>query len=256
MGSPRYELGHERDEIGHDVALTRGFWMSEVEVTQREWRQVVGNEPSYFERCDQCPVELVSWFEAAAFANLMSESAGLESCYELTGCRGALGGGCSSRSSWCFGDFVCMDVWFKGPACEGFRLPTEAEWEYAARAGSTAAYWAGDHLALDQANVFDPRFERLRWNRKGTAEAASYGANAWGLFDVHGNVLEWVWDWFSYYPSSPTRDPEGPWDGSHRVARGGGWKDPVELCRSAARRRMDPGNRFNDVGFRLVRSGR
>lgn len=254
MGSPRYELGREPDEFLHDVSLSRGFWMSELEVTQREWREVVGNDPSHFAGCDECPVEQVSWFEAAAFANLVSEAAGLESCYELGGCRGALGGGCRSGSSWCFGDFVCLDVWFKGPACAGFRLPTEAEWEYAARAGSSEAYWTGDHLGLDQANVFDPRYERLRWNRKATAEAGRFGANAWGLHDVHGNVLEWVWDWFGRYPLSPTRDPEGPWEGSYRVARGGGWKDSAELCRSAARQRMDPSNRFNDVGIRLVRS--
>jgi formylglycine-generating enzyme required for sulfatase activity len=256
MGSPRYELDREGDEIAHDVTLSRPFWISEREVTQKDWRRVVGNDPSHFAGCDDCPVELVSWYEAAAFANLMSESAGLESCYGLGGCRGALGGGCAADSSWCFGDFVCLDVWFKGPSCEGFRLPTEAEWEHAARAGSATAFWTGDHLALNQANLFDPRYERLRQNRKGTAEAASFGANAWGLHDVHGNVLEWVWDRFSQYPSSPTRDPEGAWDGSHRVARGGGWKDPAELCRSAARRRMNPENRFDDVGFRLARSAR
>ncbi len=257
MGSPRFEEGRQDNETQHQVTLNRGFWIAETEVTQRQWEMLLGGNPSYFADCgDDCPVERVSWYEAVSYANLLSDMAGVERCYELAGCRGSLGGGCSASSSWCFGDFTCLDASFKGPSCEGYRLPTEAEWEYAARAGTKSSFWTGESLSLNQANFYDGRFQRLRSNRSGTVETGSFGANPWGLHDVHGNVLEWVWDFFGNYSVSETEDPCGPWDGTHRVARGGSWEDAAELVRTSSRRRIDAGNRFHDVGFRLARTTR
>ena len=174
MGSPVGEEERFEDEQQHEVCITKAYYLKETEVTQREWREVMGTSPSYFESCgDTCPVENVSWFDAIAYCNTLSKKEGLPQCY--------LGSG--------------KDITFVGLGCKGYRLPTEAEWEYAARAGATGAR-NGDlaSVAWYEGN------SDLK-----THPARQKSANAWGFYDMLGNVWEWCSDWYSdsYYGSSP-----------------------------------------------------
>ena len=223
MGSPANEEGRASDETQHRVTLIRGFWMAETEVTQDQWQRVMGSTPSHFKECGKtCPVEQVSWFDAVTFANRLSEKAGRETCYEISG----------------------QEVKLEGLGCFGFRLPTEAEWEYAARAESPGRrYGELDAIAW------------YRGNSGGkTHPVAQKDANAWGLRDMLGNVWEWVWDWREEYPAQAARDPLGPARGSNRVARGGGWDDTARGCRAADRGAGNPASRYRALGFRLVRT--
>ena len=131
-------------------------------------------------------------------------------------------------------------------SANGYRLPTEAEWEYAARAGTTSAYSFGSTITTSQAN-FNNNVGR-------TTRVGSFAPNAWGLYDMHGNVREWCWDWFGTYPSSSETDPVGPSTGADRVLRGGSWFDTAAITRSAFRSNNTPIDRNFIIGFRVVRS--
>ena len=222
MGSPNAELNRDSDEGRHRVRITRPFLLARTEVTQAQWRTVMGENPSKFGACgDNCPVENVSWSDAVLFLNRLSDREGLRPCYRIWG----------GDPSW---DRTCV----------GYRLPTEAEWEYAARAGTTTAYHAGDgEDALGRAGWYIE-------NPGGTTHpVGGKEANAWGLFDVHGNVWEWVWDRYGSYEGDAT-DPIGPRSGAYRVARGGSWGNTARNCRAAARGRSGPGFRNINLGFR------
>jgi formylglycine-generating enzyme required for sulfatase activity len=141
--------------------------------------------------------------------------------------------------------------------CQGWRLPPEAEWEYAARAGTETPFWTGANLTTDQAN-YDGNYP-YDGNSKGeyrqtTMAVGSFPENPRGLYEVHGNVWEWVWDWKGDYPSGPVTDPDGPARGSIRGIRGGSWYSYARDCRSADRFALDPAKRHNDLGFRVVRT--
>ena len=221
MGSPSSEAGRDSDETQHRVTITRPFYLKATEVTQGEWRAVMGSNPSNFSSCgDDCPVEQVSWQDAVKYCNALSKREGLEECYS--------------------GDR------FKGLSCKGYRLPTEAEWEYAARAGNTTA----THGALDA----------IAWHsgnsRSKTHPVGKKRANAWGLYDMIGNVYEWTNDWYEEkYPGGAVSDPAGPGSGSGRVYRGGGWNCTARFCRAANRYRFVPGGRRFNLGLRAARSG-
>ena len=226
MGSPAGEADRVADERQHQVTLTRGYWMGETEVTQGQWRAVAGTNPSYFSSCgNECPVEQVSWFDAVVFANAMSRKAEFEECYRVSG----------------------DSVTFIGLGCRGFRLPTEAEWEHAARAGSNYRYSGGDDL--DAVGWYDGN------SNSRTHMAAQKQANGWGLHDMSGNVWEWCWDRYGDYPSGAVTDPIGPVGGPDRVGRSCAWASPVAgVCRPACRSWFPPGHQFPVVGLRLVKT--
>lgn len=210
MGSSESEAGHDTDETRRQVRLTRDFWLGQYEVTQAEWRDVMGTSPSYFTG-DRLPVEQVSWSDAMDF------------CRRLTERERAAG---------------------RLPVGLVYTLPTEAQWEYACRAGTTSAY--GGTGSLDE----------MGWHRDSsrsqTNEVGLKPANAWGLHDMHGNVWEWCRDWFGFYEVLGIVDPSGPADGNGRVNRGGGWGSAGTSCRSAFRFNSAPESRINNLGFRLA----
>jgi len=234
MGSPSSEVEREKDETLHRVTV-RDFTMGKYEVTQREYREMMGANPSQF-KGDNLPVENVSWFEAVQYCNKRSIREGLTPAYTIHG----------KNVSW-------------NRKATGFRLPTEAEWEYACRAGTTTPFHTGANIATNQANYYGsyPYNNGARGEyRQQTVPVRSFGPNPWGLYNVHGNVWEWCWDWYGSYGSGDQTDPAGASPGAYRVYRGGGWNDFGRHLRSAYRATSPPVNRAGNLGFRLVRNVR
>jgi len=198
------------------VTLSEGFYIQTTEVTQGQWSDLMGGNPSFFSGCgEDCPVEQVSWDDAQQFI------------WRLNQLEGA----------------------------DRYRLPTEAEWEYACRGGSTTAFASGQITALDCGN--DTKLAETGWfcgnSAKTIHPVARKKANAWGLYDMHGNVSELCQDWFGEYPPDQITDPKGPSSGIDRTVRGGGWDSKARHCRSSCRGAISSGQKINDVGFRLVR---
>ena len=210
MGSPESEEGRGKDEVQHHVKLTKGFWMYCCPVIQADYQALVGGNPSRFEGADR-PVDMVSWEEA------------VEYCRKLTAKQRQEG--------------LLPEGW-------DWRLPTEAEWEYAARAGTTGARYG----ELDLIGWHDA-------NSGGQTHAVKQKQpNAWGLYDMIGNVWEWCSDWDGKYPMRPVTDPKGPSSGSHRVYRGASWDFHASHARSAMRAWGHPDSWFLSIGFRAVLS--
>lgn len=237
MGSPPAELRRASEEYLHEVVITRSFWISAHPVTQAEYESLVNERPSAFsiggresakvEGLDTAhfPVEGVSWDDAAEFCARLSASP-----QELA--RGI-----------------------------EYRLPTEAEWEYTCRAGSSSPFSFGPGLAGEHANC-DGR-EPYGIPTRGTfvgrpTQVGPYAPNGFGIFDMHGNVWEWCQDWYSVnaYSRSQKRNPRGPSGGTCRVVRGGAWSVPARLCRSACREWYSPSRRLSSLGFRIAASPR
>jgi formylglycine-generating enzyme required for sulfatase activity len=218
MGSPTDEPGRWSDETQHTVTLTQSFYMQTTEVTQAQWEAVMGSNPSKFKDCPTCPVEYVSWNDIQTFITEMNK---------------------------------------RGEGTYG--LPTEAQWEYAARAGSTTAFYNGGITSYSDMNDcnYDPNLDKIGWycynSSYETHPVAQKTPNAWGLYDMSGNVWEWCQDWYGGYPSGAVTDPIGPSSGSGRVARGGIWVNSARECRSAYRAAGRPGDRIISIGFRLLR---
>ncbi len=216
MGSPPDEPGRDDDEVAHRVTLTKGFYLQTTEVTQGQWEAVMGGNPSYFKKCGKkCPVEGVSWEDAQRFIEMLNDRDGRIQ----------------------------------------YRLPTEAEWEYAARAGTAGPFAFGKCLSTDQAN-FNGNFPipgcPKGESRHTTVPVASFPANARGLHDMHGNVFEWCQDWYGVYAGNPETDPAGPEQGASRVLRGGSFDNFARYCRSANRSGFDPSDSHSKFGFRLA----
>lgn len=243
MGSPESEAWRSNDETQHSVTVD-DFYLSPCEVTQYEYRQVMGANPSSFIG-ENLPVEMVSWLDAVNYCNTRSEKEGLEPAYEIG----------DGTISW-------------NRSASGYRLPTEAEWEYACRAGTVtpfntqtsisaeeANYW-GDYPYMIEDNYFSQGNLETKPGvyRQITTAVGSFQPNAWGFYDMHGNVGEWVWDCYGSYDSTDSENPTGPDNGTRRVNRGGGWNDFAKNLRSAYRAAMPEDNKSYNIGFRLARN--
>ncbi len=234
MGSPATEAEREKDETQHRVTVG-DFYMGKHEVTQRQYREVMGSNPSHFQG-DDLPVENVTWFEAVRYCNARSVREGLIPAYSIRGLT-------VSRNR----------------NATGYRLPTEAEWEYACRAGTTSPFGTGANITTDQANYYGtyPYNNAARGEyRQQTVPVRSFDPNRWGLYNMHGNVWEWCWDWYGSYGSGDQANPAGASSGTFRVYRGGGWNDFGRHLRCAYRAASPPAHRVGNIGFRLVRNVR
>lgn len=255
MGSNPSEAGRTRSELQHTTRITRPFYLSATEVTQEEFESVMDKNPSAFSKIGasaasvnnvatgRFPVENVTWFDAIEFCNLLSKKEKLKEYYELDAI---------DRD----GDVIrsaTVNV-IGGP---GYRLPTEAEWEYACRAGTTTSYVTGEPIALlGQAAWYGGTADIAGNSQERSHRVGLKIPNDFGLFDMHGNVSEWCHDWYDYsaYERAARNDPAGPSGGSEKVIRGGSWNTEPVICRSASRGAMEPGKRSSDIGFRVART--
>lgn len=253
MGSPANELGRVADEPQHEVTLTHPFFLQTTEVTKAQWDAVrtegptrgytdlaVGRNGHHGDASGEHPVTEVSWFDVVKWLNLKSELEDLTPCYTLDGSPFRTG----QATPQC--DFDAS----------GYRLPTESEWEYAARGGTISAYSSGP-ITYTDTSPLDPNLDLIGWyggNSGGnTHPVGQKQGNEWGLYDMSGNVWEWCWDWLGIYPGAVT-NPVGPASGGFRVFRGGNFSDFAHACRSARRGMSFPLARSSGIGFRAARS--
>ena len=214
MGSPSSEPGRDSDEGPvHEVEISEGFWLGKYEVTQGQWEAVMGRNPSLYQGDARRPVERVSWHDVQAFIAKLNDAAG----------------------------------------SAVYRLPSEAEWEYACRAGTSTRWSLGDDDGNDESLLGNYAWYGGNNSPSGTKVVGQKEPNGWGLYDMHGNVYEWVQDWYGAYNSSRQVDPLGPSSGSSRVVRGGYFNRYARFVRSAIRYNGSPGYRHRRIGVRLVR---
>jgi formylglycine-generating enzyme required for sulfatase activity len=234
MGSPTNELERNTNELQHTVTFTNGFFIGKFLVTQSNYLSLIGANPSYYTPSNgftadlNRPVERVSWFGASNYCVVLTQQ--------------------EQSAGRIFTNWV-------------YRLPTESEWEFACRAGTTNAFYLGDSLLSGTAN-FDGEYEYIngvgdQYNTNGiylneTVDVGGYQPNALGLYDMAGNVWEWCQDWSTNYPAGSVIDPQGPANGSTRVFRGGSLNETGAFCRSAQRNDANPSIAVNTIGFRVV----
>ncbi len=221
MGSPPEEPHRNGDEVLHEVTISRPFYIQITEVTCGQWCSLMGRSFFRRDKDPQFPKARVSWFDCKKFIEKLNK----------------LGEG-------------------------NYRLPTEAEWEYVCRAGSKTAYTWGPTISCDQAafcnNSYKCKtcikvYEKMGLPVNGPVPVKSFKPNAWGVYDMHGNLWEWCEDWYGPYPGTLVRDPRGPEDGVVKIRRGGSWFKNAFLCRSANRNYASPASRYRTLGFRVVK---
>ena len=260
MGSPTSEPGHSSEETQHHVTLTKGFYMGKYQVTQGQYQAVMGSNPSNFKTpvtpetsTANRPVEQVSWYDAIVFCNKLSMQEGLTPAYSINSSTNPADWGTvptGINATWNAAVIVAGST--------GYRLPTEAQWEYACRAGTTTAFnWGTDYIDDSKANYnasyVDTNNTGAGTYLQRTKEVGSYDPNAWDLYDMHGNVWEWCWDWYGSYSSGMQTDPTGAVSGDRRMVRGGAWDYFGQYARSAYRSSCSPFYRDGYIGFRLAR---
>jgi formylglycine-generating enzyme required for sulfatase activity len=222
MGSPTSDTeSSDGERPQHQVTISKPFLMLRTEVTQAQWVAIWGNNPSYFTGDMSRPVEQVSWYDVVDFCNQLSTRDGFTAAYTINGTTVTLNAGAT-----------------------GYRLPTEAEWEYAARSGTTTPrYGTRDQIAWYNGNSGNT-----------THPVGQKTPNAWNLYDMLGNVWEWNWDWYGGYSAGSQTDPQGPASGSYRVYRGGGCSGGASRVRAGDRDYFTPAYRYFNLGFRPLRS--
>jgi formylglycine-generating enzyme required for sulfatase activity len=240
MGSPAGEPEPSNDNEGpqHRVTVS-SFYLGKYEVTQKEYQDAAGKNPSDVTG-DNLPVSRVSWYDVIEFCNILSRKEGLTPAYTINKSR-------TDPNNTGSTDNIKWSVTWNRNAT-GYRLPTEAEWEYACRAGTTTAYNTGAKIT-----------DNLGWYKENSGDkvhpVGQKPANAWGLHDMHGNVYEWCWDWYGNYANGTQTDPTGPVSGATRVYRSGGWGDRAEYSRSAYRSKFGVPTHINKyIGFRVART--
>jgi formylglycine-generating enzyme required for sulfatase activity len=255
MGSPSSEPCRSPPggsiETLHQVTLTHDFEISDHEVTQEEFLNMMGYNPSYFSSCGKtCPVESITWSEATAYCTSLSSKEALKYCYSCTGIGTTVN--CQEATQY-RGSMIYN--------CPGFRLPTEAEWEYAYRAGTTTVYYNGsnDFSACFSCVMKDANADSIGWscsNSSSKTHAVKQKSNnAWGLYDMAGNVWEWCNDWYQQdLGIASATDPSGPVSGNSRRLRGGSYYFNAPYLRAAMRYNDNPASSKSYVGFRCVRS--
>ena len=243
MGSPESERQRQADETQHQVTVS-AFYVDPHEVTQQDYQAVMGTNPSHF-RGDNLPVEQVTWYDAINYCNKLSEAQGLTPAYQIDG----------TTVTW-------------NRAADGYRLLTEAEWEYAARAGTQTVFYEGGQIVADQVNFCGSYPYLIEENylshenpevvtstyRQETMPVDGLAPNSWGLYHMEGNVSEWCFDYYGSYDTAQNTDPSGPTSGSLRVNRGGGWNDFAKHVRSAYRSVTSPDTIEQNLGFRIARN--
>ena len=243
IGSPDSERQRQADETQHQVTLS-AFYVDPHEVTQKDYQAVMGTNPSHF-RGDNLPVEQVTWYDAINYCNKLSEAQGLTPAYQIDG----------TTVTW-------------NRAADGYRLLTEAEWEYAARAGTQSVFYEGGQIVADQVNFCGSYPYLIEENylshqnpevvtstyRQETMPVDGLAPNSWGLYHMEGNVSEWCFDYYGPYDSAQSTDPSGPTSGSLRVNRGGGWNDFAKHVRMAYRSVTSPDTVEQNLGFRIARN--
>ncbi|MDR1126554.1 MAG: formylglycine-generating enzyme family protein [Treponema sp.] len=260
MGSPSSEVGRRDNETQHSVTISKSFYIGKYEVTQGEWVEVMGSNPSSF-KGDNLPVERVSWYDAIEYCNKRSEKERRTPAYTIDKTRR------DENNTSGNDDEKWVVTWNRN--ANGYRLPTEAEWELACRAGTSTPFYTGDNITTNHAN-YDGRYpanNNAKGVYRGKTWAVGSGApNPWGLYDMSGNLYEWCWDWYGSYGDGTQTDPAGAVRGSRRVLRDGSWYDVSNLVlpdgswydgaqdvRSAVRGGLIPSSKGSIIGFRLVR---
>jgi len=232
MGSPFDEPERDFDEMQREITLD-SFYIGVYEVSQKEYRQIKRKNPSHF-KGDNLPVDTINWYNALDFCNRLSVKEGLNPVYRFSG------------------ENVLWDR-----TANGYRLPTEAEWEYASRAGTASPFSTGENITVNQAN-FNGNYPyndgEMGSFRGTTIDVGSFLPNQWGVYDMNGNVFEWCWDWHDYYNREQNINPRGAETGTNRVIRGGSWANGGYVLRSAYRGIYIPGGGNERIGFRLARN--